>query len=121
MATPTPKTILILGGSYAGTGVAHSTLKHIIPKLPSPDTYQVVLVSSSREIIVRPAFPRALISDSFFDQGKLWTDLEAGFKQYGDRFKFVHGSATGFDPEARTVTVSPRDGGEEVKIEYHAL
>ncbi|KAJ0420241.1 hypothetical protein BJY00DRAFT_141363 [Aspergillus carlsbadensis] len=117
----TPKTILVLGGSYGGTGVAHSTLKHIIPKLPSPDTYQVVLVSPSREIIVRPAFPRALISDSFFDQGKLWTDLEAGFKQYGSKFKFVHGLATGFDHESRVVTVSPKDGGEEVKIEYHAL
>jgi NADH dehydrogenase FAD-containing subunit len=127
MATSTPtanqKTILILGGSYAGTGVAHSTLKHIIPKLPSPESYTVVLVSSSREIIVRPAFPRALISDDFFDQTKLWTDLETGFKQYGDRFKFVHGVATAFDNEARVVTVSPKEGGEgeEVKIKYHAL
>jgi NADH dehydrogenase FAD-containing subunit len=127
MATSTPtanqRTILILGGSYGGTGVAHSTLKHIIPKLPSPETYTVVLVSSSREIIVRPAFPRALISDCFFDQGKLWTDLESGFKQYGERFKFIHGIATGFDTEARVVTVSPKDGGEggELKIEYHAL
>ncbi|KAL2810547.1 hypothetical protein BJX63DRAFT_315120 [Aspergillus granulosus] len=114
------KSILVLGGSYAGIATAHYTLKHILPKLPSPDSYQVMLVSPSREIIVRPAFPRALLSDEYFDQSKLWTNLEAQFKQYGARFKFVHGAATALDHEARAVTVTKTDG-EQVKIEYHAL
>ncbi|KAL2835467.1 hypothetical protein BJY01DRAFT_76819 [Aspergillus pseudoustus] len=116
----TTKSILVLGGSYGGTATAHYTLKHIIPKLPSPDSYQVVLVSPSREIIVRPAFPRALIADSYFDQSKLWTNLEDQFKQYGSKFRFVHGVATSLDHEARTVTVTQKTGAE-VTVEYHAL
>ncbi|KAL3461955.1 hypothetical protein BJX64DRAFT_151032 [Aspergillus heterothallicus] len=116
------KTILILGGSYGGTATAHYTLKHILPKLPSPETYEVVLVSSSREAIVRPAFPRALVSDTYLDQSKLWTNVEDGFKQYGaKKFRFVYGLATKLDHEARSVTVRLKGDGSETKIEYHAL
>ncbi|KAL4875864.1 hypothetical protein BJY04DRAFT_150785 [Aspergillus karnatakaensis] len=121
------KTILILGGSYAGVSTAHYTLKHVIPALPSPDSYQVVIVSTSPEIICRPATPRAFLADHYFDQAKLFVKLEDQFTQYGAKFKFIHGRAAALDHENRVVTVSKlgntnTDTTEtETKISYHAL
>ncbi|KAL2864024.1 NAD(P)/FAD-dependent oxidoreductase [Aspergillus lucknowensis] len=120
-----PKTILILGASYAGTATAHYALKHTIPSLPDPSSFEVVLVAPSRHALCRPATPRALLSDDFFDQDKLFIDVEQQFKQYGERFRFVHGRATRLDTEGRVVSVElVKDAGEgEVTLEvaYHAL
>lgn len=124
-----PKTILILGGSYTGISTAHYTLKHILPSLPStePDSYQVVLVSSSTTLFCRPASPRALIADTLFDQSKLFVPLEEQFTQYGEKsFKFIHGHAKHLDHENRTVTVSlvkpdTESEASEIQITYHAL
>ncbi|KAL4995025.1 hypothetical protein BDV10DRAFT_203410 [Aspergillus recurvatus] len=120
---PKTKTILILGGSYAGTSTAHYTLKHILPALPSLDSHQVVLVSSSREIMCRPAAPRALIADSYFDQAKLFVSVEEQFKPYGEKFKFIHGCAKSLDHEGRIVVVEQlsNQGEGEIQLEYHAL
>jgi NADH dehydrogenase FAD-containing subunit len=118
---PETKTILILGGSYGGISTAHYTFKHIIPALPSPDSYQVVIVSSSREVMCRPAAPRALIEDSYFDQSKLFVSLEAQFKPYGERFQFIHGRAKWLDHERRVVVVDRLDADTEIELEYHAL
>lgn len=128
-----PKTILILGGSYTGISTAHYTLKHILPSLPSTETdsYQVVLVSSSTTLFCRPASPRALIADTYFDQSKLFVPLESQFTQYDEKsFKFIHGQARTLDHENRTVTVSliadkparqSESESSELQIEYHAL
>ncbi|KAL4783758.1 hypothetical protein BJX76DRAFT_329000 [Aspergillus varians] len=121
-----PKTILILGGAYIGISTAHYTLKHVLPRLPSPESYQIVLVSTSKELACRPGFPRALIADSFFDQSKLFLSLEEQFRAYDEKsFKFVHGRAKSLDHENRTVTVDQITGGNdqtaEIHIEYHAL
>ncbi|KAL4863964.1 hypothetical protein BDV12DRAFT_20582 [Aspergillus spectabilis] len=117
------KTILILGGSYAGASTAHYALKHVLPALPSPESYQLVIVSSSREVICRPATPRAFIADEYFDHSKLFVNLEEQFSQYGDNFKFIHGRATSLDHENRIVTVSNLSSSSdaETKIPYHAL
>ncbi|KAL3479582.1 hypothetical protein BJX99DRAFT_66479 [Aspergillus californicus] len=120
MAESDVKNILILGGSYAGASIAHYTLKHTIPALPAPSSYQVVIVSPAREVYCRPAGPRALIADKFFDQSKLFVNLEAQFKQYGDKFRFIHGSATRLDHDSRVVTVAAKDG-TELQLPYHAL
>ena len=126
-----PLQIVILGGSYGGISTAHYLLRHALPALAkalssSSQKYQVVLLSPSQTVLCRPACPRALLADEFFDQAKLFTDIPAQFKQYPlGTFRFLHGTATALDHSARTVKVSPSPnnfGGEEQTIgPYHAL
>ncbi|KAI8628439.1 FAD/NAD(P)-binding domain-containing protein [Xylariaceae sp. FL1651] len=120
------KQILIIGGSYAGVSTAHYLLKHVIPKLPDRESYQVVLISTSSQTMCRPAAPRALLSDTQFPQDKLFVSIPASFVQYGpDSFIFKQGTATALDHENRTVSVHlamTNDGSStEVKITYYAL
>jgi apoptosis-inducing factor 2 len=118
------KKIVILGGSYGGVSTAHYVLKHAIPKLPEPQSYQVVLVSTSSQATCRPAAPRAMISDDMFDQAKLFVSIPDGFAQYpAGSFVFQQGTATVLDHENRTVTVqlAGAKSGEELNIAYHAL
>ncbi|KAH6724585.1 hypothetical protein BKA61DRAFT_687912 [Leptodontidium sp. MPI-SDFR-AT-0119] len=116
------KKIVILGGSYGGISTAHYLLKHALPHLPQDkDSYEIVLVSSSSQVLCRPACPRALISDEMFDQVKLFVDIARQFEHYPkDNFVFVHGSATGLDHENRTVSVKLATGGVEM-VNYYAM
>lgn len=51
---------------------------------------------------------------------KIFIDIEPGFKQYGDKIKFVVGKATSWDPEKRVIFIS-EPSGKEVPFSYHAL
>ncbi|KAI0540561.1 FAD/NAD(P)-binding domain-containing protein [Xylaria digitata] len=120
------KKIVILGGSYGGISTAHYLLKHAIPKLPDPKSYQLVLVSTSSQTMCRPAAPRALISDAMFPQDKLFVSIPESFSQYAPgSFVFEQGTATALDHENRTVSVLLAKSGDstsgEMKIAYHAL
>lgn len=117
----TQNNIVILGGSYGGVSVAHYLLKHVVTGLPNKASYQVVLVSTSSQVICRPACPRALISDDMFPQQKLFVSIPKIFEQYPESsFHFVHGKATELDHTNRTVSVSLVVGNTE-KIDFHAL
>ncbi|CAG8961981.1 hypothetical protein HYFRA_00014026 [Hymenoscyphus fraxineus] len=117
----TQKTLLVLGGSYGGISTAHYLLKHVLPNLPAPDSYQVVLASSSSQALCRQACPRALISDEMFNQEKLFVSIPKSFAQYPkDRFRFIQGTATNLDHSNRTVSVTLKHGEVEA-IEFHAL
>lgn len=119
--TPPRKNILILGGSYGGISTAHYLLKNVIPKLSRASAYQVVLVSAASQALCRQACPRALISDDFFPQEKLFVDISPMFNQYPeDRFQFIHGTATAVDHTNRMASVTLPSGQEKV-IEYHAV
>jgi len=124
MAETTPslkKNIVVLGGSYSGMSVAHYVLKHAIPTLPEKDLYQVVIISSASQAMCRPACPRALISDDMFPQEKLFVSIPAQFEQYPkDSFRFVQGSATAVDHNARTVSIELK-AGEKESITFYAL
>lgn len=118
--TPT-KNILILGASYAGVSTAHYLLKHAIPKLPNPESYQIILVSPSTEILCRPACPRAMISDDLLPQDKLFVSIPEVFKKYpNENFQFEHATATELDHAGRKVVIKSADQSEKT-IEYHAL
>ncbi|KAL2110474.1 hypothetical protein VUR80DRAFT_1150 [Thermomyces stellatus] len=115
------KNIVVLGGSFAGVSSVHYVQRHVIPQLPDPSSYQVVLVSPTTEAVYRPATVRVLISDDLLDYKLLWTDVKSTLEgQYAKSFRFVHGKAAGLDTEARTVDVE-LVGGPSEKIEYHAL
>lgn len=115
------KNILILGGSYGGISVAHYILKHTIRQLPEKESYHVVLVSASSQVMCRPACPRALISDHLFDQEKLFVSIPKAFEQFPkESFRFINGTVTELDHSNRTVSVSVDTGNDE-KIKFHAL
>ncbi|TQN67977.1 Oxidoreductase ptaL [Colletotrichum shisoi] len=117
------RNIVILGGSYGGVSTAHYLLKHVLPKLPSHDEYQVALISPSTQALCRPACPRALISDDLFPQDKLFVDILSAFTSYAktNTFRFVQGTATSVNHDERAVTIAlASDHGVET-LTYHAL
>jgi NADH dehydrogenase FAD-containing subunit len=125
MATASHRNIVILGGSYGGVSAAHYLLKHVVPKLPDPEHYQVILISASSQAICRSACPRALISDEFFDQEKLFVSIAKVFEQYHEdptrNFRFIHGTATQLDHTSRNVSVSLFTEDTAEMIDFHAL
>ena len=126
--TPTStarKLIVVLGASYSGLSIAHYLLKHVVPTLGNPADYQVVLVSPSRETVVRVASPRAMISDDLLDQNKLFVDTTTVLKQYpAEMVRFLHGTAVKLSHQTKTVAIQPHGatpGTEPELINYHAL
>ncbi|KAK2000842.1 FAD/NAD(P)-binding domain-containing protein [Colletotrichum falcatum] len=120
--SPLKKHITILGGSYGGISTAHYLLRHVLPTLPRPDEYQVVLVSPSTQAMCRQACPRALISDDMFPQDKLFVAISSMFEPYAQAaFLLLHGTATALDHVARTVTVDMAGGRGVKTLDYHAL
>ncbi|KAF2172207.1 hypothetical protein M409DRAFT_49935 [Zasmidium cellare ATCC 36951] len=116
------RNIVILGASYAGSGAAHYFLKHVYPHLPksSKVTYRVILVDPSAKWYLRHASPRAIASEELMPTKHVFLNTVDGFKQYGDAFQFIQGSATSWNPETRIVTISTGHGKEE-QLPYHAL
>ncbi|KFX91011.1 hypothetical protein V490_06126 [Pseudogymnoascus sp. VKM F-3557] len=115
------KQIVVLGGSYGGVSIAHYLLKHAIPKLPSPASYQIILVSPSEQTMCRPACPRVLISDDLLPISKVFVNIPQAFTQYpAANFRFVHGTATALDHTSRTVSVTLAEGGSE-SFTFHSL
>jgi NADH dehydrogenase FAD-containing subunit len=122
--TSQTKTILILGGSYAGVGTAHYIVKHVVPSLPSKDDYRVALVSSSTHFFCRPTSVRALVSENAFAENKpLFVPLSEAFEQYATPSITLHyGTVAKLDHLTRRVTVIPAEAGKaEINLEYHAL
>ncbi|KAK6380968.1 hypothetical protein LTS17_005169 [Exophiala oligosperma] len=115
------KNIVILGGSYGGVSIAHYLLKHVFPNLPDSASYQIVLVSTSDEVMCRPACPRAMISDDLLPQEKLFVNIPKLFAHYPkNSFRFVHGTAAKLDHTARNATIERRSGELET-IQFHSL
>ena len=107
---------LILGGQFAGTGVAHYLLKHTIPALRALDpsrAYHVTIVSASDAYYYKVGAPRVLVQPELArDDSKTpaFVPLADLFAQYpADAYTIVRGTATAVDPAARTVTVAKSD------------
>jgi apoptosis-inducing factor 2 len=115
------KTILIIGGSYAGVSTCHYILKHVIRSLPQQELYELVLVSSSSRFLCRPTCPRALTSESAFPREKLFVPLYEAFNTYSkDMLTFLHATAINLDHNNRTVTIVSPDGEHSTR-KYNAL
>jgi NADH dehydrogenase FAD-containing subunit len=114
--------IVILGGSYGGVSSAHYILKHVLPALPTTTLFQVILISTSSEILCRPACPRAMIPDELFPQEKLFVSIPEVFAQYpAQSFSFEKGTAARLDHSNRTISVRSSDGHTEKTIDFFAL
>lgn len=119
--TMTRKNIVVLGGSYGGVSAAHNILKHTFPHLPKPDDYQLVMISTSAQAMNRPGTPRAMISDSMFDQSRFFVSVPAQFAQYPKgSYRFIKGAAVELDHKNRTVSYRTTRGRVE-QLPYHAL
>jgi NADH dehydrogenase FAD-containing subunit len=116
------RNIIFLGASYAGISATHYFLKHVYPHLPTSSTikYQVILINASPKWYLRHASPRAIANTDLMPNEKIFIDIEPGFKQYGDKAKFLVGKATSWDPEKRVLSIL-EPSGREVSISYHAL
>ena len=107
---------LILGGQFAGTGVAHYLLKHTIPALRALDRtrqYHVTIVSASDSYYYKVGVPRVLVQPELAQadaKTPVLLPLADLFKQYpSDDYTIVQGAATAVDPAARTVTITKPD------------
>ena len=105
----TKSRVVIIGGSYSGTGVAHALLKQI------PDV-QVTLINTSKTFYFNVACPRVLARPSEVPLDKVLIPIASAFKQYSaSQFEFVHGTVTSVDDSRKSVTV---DNGKQVHYDY---
>ncbi|KAI1081634.1 FAD/NAD(P)-binding domain-containing protein [Whalleya microplaca] len=113
------KTIVVLGGAFAGLQVAHRLLKYTKPHV---EDLKVILVSKNSHFFWNLASVRAVIPDLLKEE-QYSAPIADGFAKYpSSAFEFVVGSAEGVDADAKTVRVSVpgSDNGERV-ISYDHL
>ncbi|KUJ17524.1 FAD/NAD(P)-binding domain-containing protein [Mollisia scopiformis] len=100
------KTIVILGGSFAGLTLAHKLLK----QHASTGDVKVIIVSPNTHVYWNLASVRAIIPGQIPDE-KLFQPIAPGFKQYkADHFEFVLGKAESIDVAGKKVAVSSATG-----------
>lgn len=126
---PNIRNIIVLGGNYAGSSIAHLFLKHTYPELPTTGArYRLVLVNPSTTFYHRSASPRAAADLERTEKScTLFANLTEGFSQYSpESFGFIQGLATDVNLKRRTVTIR-RTGSEsssgvvEETLSFHAL
>ncbi|KAM3502235.1 hypothetical protein MY11210_009124 [Beauveria gryllotalpidicola] len=113
----TGKTVVILGGSIGGLGVAHRLLKHTLPDHPD---LQVILVSKNSHFYWNVAAVRVIIPDLLHDD-ELLQPIAPGLAQYNtaahpSAAEFILGGAQSIDPAARSVTVSTDENGSTTRV-----
>jgi len=109
------KNIVIIGGSYAGTGVAHKLLKHTYPKTKD---FKVTLVSTSSHFYWTIAAVRAVVPGQLADD-KVYQAIAPGFAKYPEgSFEFIEGTATKVDTAAKTVVVGTGAGEQTLSYDH---
>ncbi|KAI1660882.1 FAD/NAD(P)-binding domain-containing protein [Daldinia decipiens] len=112
------KTIVVLGGAYAGVGVAHRLLKYTKPHVKD---LKVILVSKDSHFYWNMASVRAIVPGTLKEE-QYSQPIEKGFAKYpADSFEFIVGSAEGVDITDKTVKVSTRDGERVLNYDHLVL
>lgn len=119
------RNIVVLGGSTAGLGAAHSFLKHTYPALKAAQPsvkYVVHMVDPSSHYWWRISAPRAMTATAEFPTDKTFLPIADGFKHYEKGvFVFHQAAAKAVDTAARTVTLESSASKETEKLSYYAL
>jgi NADH dehydrogenase FAD-containing subunit len=106
------KHIVILGASYAGVGTAHRIFK----QTSNDAAFKITLVSPNTDIYWNMAAPRA--AAGVYGDEKVFQPIAPGFKQYGDNFKFIIGTAQSLDFQNKTVGLAD---GKTIKYDFLIL
>lgn len=99
--------IVILGGSFAGLRIAHILLAQILPQLPAAqksNSYQVTIVTPSRNFFMAPASLRAVTAP--LDDASLLPEFAPFFEKYGSQVQLVQAYATAVDFTSKAVTLN---------------
>ncbi|KAL3426605.1 hypothetical protein PVAG01_00114 [Phlyctema vagabunda] len=108
------KTVVILGGSFAGVGTAHRLLK----QTAKTSDVKIILVSPNTHLYWNIAATRAIVPGQLKDD-KIFQPITPGFKQYGARFEFVLGTAEGLNVNSQKVEVAGASG--TLTLDYDIL
>ncbi|KAF4634453.1 hypothetical protein G7Y89_g3649 [Cudoniella acicularis] len=104
-------TIVVLGASFAGLGVAHSLLK-------THKDIKVVMIAPTAELYWNLASVRAIIPGQLSDD-KLFKDVATGFKQYGpESFEFTLGTAIAIEPDEKRVNINTANGNHMLDYDH---
>lgn len=103
----TTHTVVVIGASYGGLPVAHGILKDVLPACGKD--YKLILINPSEEFFWKVGAPRAVTRPDMLPLEKALLNFLPTFQQYGDKFQFIKGKATGIEPTARTVTINTGD------------
>ncbi|KAJ2992461.1 hypothetical protein NUW58_g2162 [Xylaria curta] len=114
------KTVVILGGAFAGVQVAHRLLKYTLPHVKD---LKVILVSKNSHFYWNLAAVRAIVPGVLKEE-QYALPIAPGFAKYSeDVFEFVVGTAEAVVPENKVVKVSVGWGPnrEERELSYDYL
>ncbi|GME33452.1 Apoptosis-inducing factor 1 [Neofusicoccum parvum] len=116
--------VVILGSSFGGTGIAHYLLRHVLPYLPSPAPYKVTMISPSAHLYWKIASPRTAARSDLMPLQSLMIPLETGFFSYPEAsFEFIQAYASKVDPATRLVHLQPvhEQSTQEKPLHYDTL
>ncbi|KUL92270.1 hypothetical protein ZTR_02406 [Talaromyces verruculosus] len=114
MAQAPTKTVVIIGGSFAGIGVAHGLLK----ELPSA---KVVLVNPSEDLYFNIAAPRLSTRPNDIPRENYIYPIPPVFHKHANakkNFEFVLGKATSIDLQGKNVIVQDVNSGSSKTLAY---
>ncbi|KAI9799176.1 MAG: hypothetical protein M1833_004216 [Piccolia ochrophora] len=113
------KTILVIGGSYAGLTVAHKLLKQTLPTVKGG--FRVMLLSQSTHLYWNMAAPRAVIRGLIPDD-HLFQPIAPAFAKYPQgSFEFVEGTAKQLDEEKHAVIVDSPTGAKTINYDIAVI
>jgi NADH dehydrogenase FAD-containing subunit len=96
------KDIVILGGACGAITTAHRIFHGAAKGTSAP--FKITIVAPNTHLYWNLAAPRGAVG--VYGDDKLFSAIAPGFKQYGDSFEFVVGTAKTLDPQAKTVTLA---------------
>ncbi|KAI0543960.1 hypothetical protein F4679DRAFT_592006 [Xylaria curta] len=112
------KTVVILGGAYAGVQVAHRLLKSTLPAVKD---LKVILVSKNSNFYWNLASVRAIIP-GVLKEKDYTQPIAPGFAKYpAGTFEFIVGTAQAVDHNSNTVQVAVGDEATERVLNYDYL
>ncbi|KAI1815450.1 hypothetical protein GGS20DRAFT_596895 [Poronia punctata] len=112
------KTVVVLGGAYAGVEVAHRLLKYTLPKVKD---LKVILVSKNSHFYWNLASVRAVVPGVLKEEDYIRPIAPAFAKYPAEAFEFVVGTAENVNTTNKTVKVSLVSGGGERELTYDHL
>lgn len=113
--------IVVLGGSFAGLSITHNLLRHVIPDLPSPSQYKLILVNPSDHFYFKVAAPRMAPRGDLIPLDQIMRPIKDGFAKYSN-FEFIQAYARSVDPATREITIEHVTGEKNsTSIHYDTL